>query len=202
MAHLILIRHSLPEFLPHVPAAEWHLSQEGHLRCIPLAIQLAHFQTEAMWCSQEPKALETGQILAARQNIACETLPGFEEHHRRTFHYPGLEDFETVLSHFFSQPQELIFGEETAEQALIRFSTATAGLVSSYAGRNLQVVTHGTVMTLFIAHHCGVEPLAFWKSLDMPSFVVLSLPNYRLISTMKAIPHNGSWGQNNHKQQR
>ena len=64
MSHLILVRHSAPEIVPQVPARAWHLSAVGRARCVPLAAALAPYQPRAIITSVEPKAVETGQIVA------------------------------------------------------------------------------------------------------------------------------------------
>jgi broad specificity phosphatase PhoE len=62
------------------------------------------------------------------------------------------------------------------------------------AGRpegDLVVVSHGTVVALFVAAATGVEPYAFWNRLGLPSFVVLSLPGLEIARVQWAIESNG-----------
>src|SRR5437764_1217197 len=42
------------------------------------------------------------------------------------------------------------------------------------------VVTHGTVLALFVARHSKENPFQLWRRMGLPSFVVMSLPEYRL----------------------
>lgn len=51
----------------------------------------------------------------------------------------------------------------------------------------LAIISHGTVMTLFIARDTGLAPLTFWKSLGLPAFVVLSLPELRVVEVVAEI---------------
>ncbi len=41
-------------------------------------------------------------------------------------------------------------------------------------------MSHATVMSLFVAHHNNIDVYTFRKRLDIPSLVVLSLPNFEL----------------------
>ena len=49
------------------------------------------------------------------------------------------------------------------------------------------MVTHGTVMTLYVASVAGVQPMRFWHRLGLPSFVVLTLPDMHILSTVKTL---------------
>ena len=60
----------------------------------------------------------------------------------------------------------------------IRFAEAVAGLVARHDG-DIVIVTHGTVMALFIASHTGQDAFELWKQQDMPCATVLTLPDDR-----------------------
>ncbi len=93
------------------------------------------------------------------------------------------EAWEATPIDFFSRPTELVFGEESAHQALQRFSRAIEKIVTSNPDGNLAIATHGTVMTLWVAaHNPQIDALAFWRALKLPDLVILTLPEFRLIS--------------------
>ncbi len=178
---LILVRHSLPEFVTGVPASQWRLSDEGRRRCQPLARRLAAYKPTAVISSEEPKAIETGQICARVLRLPFKTAPGLHEHQRGVVHDMGSrEEFEAQVGRVFEQPDRLVFGSETGDQAHARFSSAIAHVMTQYPSGRLAIVSHGTVVTLFIARATGLDPLAFWQSLGLPAFAVLSLPELEL----------------------
>jgi len=187
MNKLILVKHSLPEILPEIPASEWHLSVEGRRRCQVLGDELAKHAPDLIFSSPEPKAQETGQIVAQQLVKPLFIIPGLHEHERKTVRFTNEEQFEASVNEFFEQPDALVFGEETAAQALNRFSSAVDQLISQNRDQNLVVVSHGTVIALFVANNCGIEPFPFWSRLDLPSFVVLSLPNLVVLSTTQTL---------------
>ncbi len=86
--------------------------------------------------SDEPKAQQTAQPLADRLGITVEIMPGLHEHERRTVDYLDDEAFQATMARFFAEPDTLVFGEETANQALARFTAAVEG----YAGALSRVV--------------------------------------------------------------
>ena len=181
----ILVKHSLPEIIPSIPGNEWRLSAEGRQRCLPLAAKLAPYQPDVIVSSQETKAWQTGQIIADTLVLPLETVDGLHEHERRTEPFGDQAQFEASIAALFERPNELVYGEETAAQALDRFSRAVTALVERHDNRNLVVVAHGTVITLLVAQNNPIAPFPFWKRLRLPSFVVLSLPELALLSVVE-----------------
>ncbi len=191
---LILGKHSLPEIEPDVPANKWRLGDEGRNRCMALADRLAPYHPSAVVTSQEPKAVETGAMLALRLNLPVRSAPGLHEHDRRDVGF--LEDaaFAKRVAHFFARRNELVFGWETGNQAQQRFTGAINQVLSDRSDGNPVIVPHGTVISLFVAAHADVEPFDLWQRLGLPSFVVLRLPHYRLVAAVERLdfrPHRG-----------
>lgn len=187
MPKLILVRHSLPEIIPILPANQWRLSEAGRLRCRFLAKRLATHHPDVIVASIEPKAVETARIVADLLGKPFETAEGLHEHDRSNVGLLGEERFEEAVAGFFKKPQRLVLGRETADQAHQRFTKAIAGVIERYPNDNVAVITHGTVMTLFVARAAGLEPFPFWKRLGLPSFVVLSLPGFGLLRVVENV---------------
>ena len=115
-------------------------------------------------CSNEPKAIETAQILAHALKAPLRVADGLEEHHRSSVPYfPTQDEFERAIQQFFHNPQQHVLGEETAQQALRRFTAAINRIIATDTADTAIVVTHGTVMTLYMASVSGVEPMCFWR---------------------------------------
>src|ERR1051325_8791308 len=64
MPTLILIKHARPDVMPAVPSRDWTLSDEGRDSCKALAARLAAKPPDLFVTSDEPKAIETGSIVA------------------------------------------------------------------------------------------------------------------------------------------
>ncbi len=79
-----------------------------------------------------------------------------------------------------------MLGSETAEQARDRMSAAIDDIVES-GQRDSIVVTHGTVMTLYVAGVASVNPMRFWRRLGLPSYVVLGLPDNDILQTVETL---------------
>ena len=158
---LILIRHSHPKIDPNIPSNEWHLSKKGRSLCKRLAERLAPYKADVLISSHEPKALETAQIISTKLNIPCEAADGLHEHQRKYVPFTNQKHFETKVASFFDQPDLVIFGEESADQAYQRFSTALINLIKKYPYQTLMVVSHGTVISLWVARKIGLPPYPF-----------------------------------------
>ena len=104
MSFLILVKHSLPVIDPKVPAAYWELSDKGRQRCIPLAAALAVYHPGRVFTSREPKAIETGQIVASRLNLPCTPVGDLHEHRRLMLPFASRPEFEAGIAQFFAEP--------------------------------------------------------------------------------------------------
>lgn len=180
MPALILIKHSLPTIEPNQPAPEWHLSPEGERRCIPLAERLEGFNLQRLFSSTEAKAVETAAILSDQLQVPTRQIPDLHEHLRYRVSFGTPESFRANVARFFEQPDQLVFGEETADQAHQRFAITVQNLISKFPQDNLGIVAHGTVISLFVARANGLDPLELWQRLGLPSFVALSSQDLKI----------------------
>lgn len=189
MSQLMLIKHSLPEINPAMPAHLWQLSFEGHLRCKPLAEKLAAYAPDIIITSTEIKAIQTALRVAENLNLPYKIVDNLHEHDRRNATFGDQEQFEAQVADFFTRPGELVFGLETADAAYLRFAQAVDEVIRHHVDSNVAIVAHGTVITLFVQRRAQLPaaPFLFWKKLALPSFVVLSLPEFRLLDIVETV---------------
>jgi broad specificity phosphatase PhoE len=113
---------------------------------------------------------------------------GLHEHDRTHVGYLTREQFDQAVAAFFAHPDELYFGHETAHQAGARFQTGIDQMLHDIPAGNISVITHGTVLTLFVAQHTRLPAWPLWQRLGLPSFVVLTLPTFGLVEIVEDIP--------------
>jgi len=181
---LILIRHSLPEFVKGVPAHAWELSDEGRARVGKLAGRLRQFQLEVIGSSVEPKARETAEILCKTLGMDIVVMDGLHEHERDGVSLVSKDEFQSLVRDLFEKPDELVFGNETAAQALERFKGSVELLMNLYNDRHMAIVAHGTMISLFTAWLTGVDGYLFWKDLGLPAFIVLDMKKKKLLEAI------------------
>jgi broad specificity phosphatase PhoE len=169
MTRLALVVHSEVDVDAAVPPKQWRLNDRGRELCEPLAEALEMHRLNILLSSDEPKAVETATLVATRLGIETEVARGLDEH-RRPFVPAG---FEAAMGHFFAQPDERVFGEESAAEARDRFRAAVDAALQQHAVDSAGIVAHATVISLYAAPFFHVGPAALWQRLDHPSFVVV-----------------------------
>ena len=168
-ASLILVRHGRPAIDPDTPPTTWPLCPEGRAAVEALAGRIAAYRPSAVAASPEPKARETADIIAARLGLAVDVDPGLHEHKRRHLSLGTEAEFREKISRIFAAPGEAVGGIETADEACERL----AGALAQHKGRPLVAVTHGTVMSLYLAKLLDCDAHDLWRSLHMPDAFVL-----------------------------
>src|SRR3954452_16820325 len=82
MRKLLLIKHASPLVFPDTPPEQWKLSDKGRESCGTLAEAVRPHDLGVIVSSEEPKALETAQVVGEKLNVAVESAPGLHEHDR------------------------------------------------------------------------------------------------------------------------
>ncbi len=185
---LVLVKHSEPVLEPGVAPNRWRLSGRGRRGSVLLGEYLARYRPGVVVCSEEPKAVETARLAAVRLGVDHLTFHGLHEHDRTGAPFLGDEGFERAARTFFERPNELLWGNETAEQALGRFDGAVRVVLDSREEEEaVAVVTHGTVISLFVARYNDAEPYELWQKLGLPSFCALSVPGFGVLGIASSI---------------
>ncbi|HEV2293427.1 MAG TPA: histidine phosphatase family protein [Tepidisphaeraceae bacterium] len=181
MAKLILIKHAPPQVDAGVPSHEWRLSPAGRDKATALAERLRAHAPTIVFTSNEPKAIETAQIVADALAVRHEISPGLHEHDRSNVPQMPTREFISSVALFFKCPNELVLGRETAAQARQRVTGAIDWIVTQNGARDIAIVTHGTVLALYAAPLVKADPFILWRQLGLPSFLILQTPEMRVI---------------------
>ncbi len=185
MPYLILVRHSSSQQDASRPSEEWGLSFEGRTRCLTLSARLRAYQPQVLKTSPESKALETAQIVGESLGLFPQVAEGLREHQRRNEpFYPDVSVFYEKIRQLFAYPEQLIFGEETALETYQRVGGALEQIVNAYPEQNILAVTHGTAMSIVLAGLYQVDGFDIWQSWGMPAYVVMDVPEYRLVNVV------------------
>jgi broad specificity phosphatase PhoE len=180
MSKLILIKHATPLKDVTRPSHEWRLSDRGREDARTLADRLREQRIDVVVTSTEPKARETGEIVAKTLEVPCETADRLHEHDRSNVPVIPTREFISMMALFFKEPQRLVLGKETADTARDRFDRAVDAVMRAHEVKNVAIVTHGTVIALFLAEHVDEDPFDLWRRLQLPSFVTLDWPDQRV----------------------
>src|SRR3954466_7904307 len=170
MRHLILVKHARPQVDPAVSSEEWTLGAEGREGAGRLAERLRSFDFARLFCSSEPKAAETAKVIGRALERPVEEARDLFEHDRRDVPHMKTREFISLVALLFKEPDRLVLGNETADEAYERFADAVDRLIENEQG-DVAVVTHGTVISLFAQRRAKQEPFALWRRMGLPSFI-------------------------------
>lgn len=191
-ADLVLVRHARPLLRHGEAAARWRIDPAAIVEVEALAHGLTAAlprlgdptESIAIVASHEPKAAATARELARVWGRRSTQASGLEEHHRGPL--PIVDDvtWRTTVARLFDHRETLVFGEETAVEAERRFVGAVAEVLAGASGRGERlsvIVSHATVMTLYLADANGLDSLALWGSLGLPEALLVRSSDRRLL---------------------
>jgi broad specificity phosphatase PhoE len=148
---VILVRHAKSVVDPTTPPAEWALADGAREAAAALG---RHLHGTRVIASTEAKAIATGEALGLGPVVTSADLCEVAR--------PWYDDADALTrdaQRWFGGDD--VDGWETFADAVARFGRALDG--------QSVVVTHGTVMTAWIAAQELVkDPFAFWRDLRMP----------------------------------
>jgi broad specificity phosphatase PhoE len=172
---------------PAVAPRHWRLGLEGEHQSRRLAGRLSAYAPLRLVASPEPKALMTGQLVAAELGLDVSAAAGLEEFDRPPLPLMPKAEHERIVAPIFGDLYRRVLGAESGRDALTRFSAAVDTELAQTDAANLVAITHGTVISLFVAAHNDIDGFELWKQLACPSFVVLDVPSFSLREIVSAV---------------
>jgi broad specificity phosphatase PhoE len=167
---LHLVRHGRPAMVPGVPAAEWDLDPAAYDDVWALRASGRLPGRAAWFCSGEPKAIQTAQLLAdARVGV----LPDLGEHVRSG---EWIDDFAGTVRRAFEHPDEpAADGWEPLSACRERVVPAVRRVLEVHGDEDVVLVGHGTAWTLVVADLTGrPADLDRWSALAMPDLLTVN----------------------------
>ncbi len=166
---LYLVRHGRPAMVPGVPAAEWELDPASYDDVWALRSSGRLPRRAAWFCSAEPKAMQTAQLLT---DAEVGVLPDLGEHVRSG---EWIDDFAGTVRRAFARPGEpAADGWEPLDACRARVVPAVRRILEVHGGDDVVLVGHGTAWTLVVAELTGQPPdLERWSALAMPDLMTV-----------------------------
>lgn len=146
---------------PQTPVPDWSLSLEGRARVMALAESGVLIATEAIYTSDETKALETAGILAESCFARVNIRPAMGENDRSATGFLPEPAFEVHADAFFANPGQSVNGWESAESAQARIVAAFHAALAETPTGGMLFVGHGAVGTLLYCALAGL-PIDRW----------------------------------------
>jgi broad specificity phosphatase PhoE len=142
---------------------------------------------DLIFSSPEPKALQTAKPAARRWDIPLKIVNCLHELHRPQASL--IPDYEDIIGRVFADPEASIAGLEPASRAAERVTGCLHRLASTHPDRNLAVVSHGLVLTLFLAQLKNRWPtVTEWRAVPFGGIAVVNTDPWHLIEGWLSIP--------------
>jgi broad specificity phosphatase PhoE len=181
MKYLLLTRHSNPIINQTEEPISWSLSTIGKENAKIIADKINLYKPDIIISSIELKAIETAKIFANKMNIKHKVMNDLHEQRRGIMRYLSNEEFMHNISKLFENPNKRIFGEESANQANKRFTSAMRSIEMEYPDKTICIVSHGVVISLYASQYYYKEPYQIWQKLATPSCIVFSRKPNKII---------------------
>jgi broad specificity phosphatase PhoE len=162
----LYITHPQVKIDPSVPVPKWVLSETGEARVRTAARSKWAKQLRRVVSSDEIKAIQTAEILAAAAEVTIEIGHGMHENDRSATGFLPPAEFDKAADWFFAHPEESFRGWERAIDAQARIVSAVETILDDHDPTvPIAFVGHGGVGTLLKCHLTG-DPIS--RSKDQP----------------------------------
>lgn len=165
---LYFLRHAETKVDLSTPVREWHITEEGARLTKELAMSEQLSVIDGIIHSSEEKAKQTAEIFAEDLEVQMYQLSGLDELARE--HQGVLTDVEyrNRVRRTLSDPEGNVPGWESGASALQRFEDAVRKVDIMFHRKDVLIVSHGIVLTLYFCKLRSFEAIAFerWSQLE------------------------------------
>ena len=175
---LYLIRHSTVAPNPRLPGPRWRLSPEGRDAADGLAREPFWKELRGIHTSVELKAVATAQRIAAPNELPIRFEHDLREVEGRDWVGEGYADL--VRDYLAGKPPD---GWKPPDAAQARVRACIDGIVGRHTDLSVGIVSHGIVLTLYLAKTLRLDADAafdLWRSIRFPDVAVLDPGRTRL----------------------
>ncbi|MEJ7567174.1 MAG: histidine phosphatase family protein [Gaiellaceae bacterium] len=172
MRRLVLVRHARVRLDAEVPPRLWQLTDEGRADAEKLARLPVFTDAEAVVTSPEPKARATAESIARVAGVELCVEADLREAERGTSPVDDRDGFVQRVDAWLGGTPIPDWEERDAARARI---VACIGRLLAKSGGDLVLVSHGTVLSLYLAWLRGQErvDLAEWRAIPLPAVAVV-----------------------------
>jgi broad specificity phosphatase PhoE len=149
---VLFVTHADVEIDPTIPVPDWRLSPLGRARHRIFSESPAPAGVIAIYSSDERKARDGAEILAAGTGAPHRIVRALRENDRSATGYLPRPEFEAMADRFFANPSESVAGWERAIDAQARIVAAIDTIIATEHGQgDIAIVAHGGVGALLLA---------------------------------------------------
>ena len=169
---LCLVRHASVDVRPEQPGPQWHLSAQGRAEAEALAADPFWQDLRVLFTSPEPKAVGTAQRIAAPHGLPIGIAPDLREVEGRA--WTGPDAYQEQVQRYLRG--EAIDSWEPKDRAQRRVRACIDGILADDSSSRVAVVSHGLILTLYLADLLKLEGAAayeLWSAIRFPDVAVV-----------------------------
>lgn len=180
---LTFIRHSKTKIDPTIPITCWGLSDEGIVLAKKLSTHEVVKQLDVLYASFQTKALETAIILAKPNAIPIKANDNLTEATSFTKIFEAdYEKYKQSIEDYYLGKIDRINGGETQQEALARFTKTLESIVAIEKVKNIGIISHGNILTLFSAQFKDIDCYAFHSVIKQPDVAIFDWENKKFLN--------------------
>jgi len=165
---VILLRHAETSINPSLPAHEWSITADGIRKTRELAKSDIFTKIDGIVHSSERKARQTADTFAEALRVDLYELPEFDELRRPAGMPLSNREYRLLVREALTNLGRGPSGWESGAQALKRFSEAMKRINIMFYDKNILVVSHGIILTLYFSQLRNLQSIAFERWTQMP----------------------------------
>ncbi|MFW9963524.1 MAG: histidine phosphatase family protein [Candidatus Sifarchaeia archaeon] len=165
---LYFLRHAETRVDLSVPAHEWSITDVGKLLTKELAKSQQLSAIDGIIHSSELKARQTAEIFAEGLDVQMYQISGFDELKREHEGKLTEEEYRDRVKRTLTNLDESVIGWESGADALKRFEDSVRKIDIMFHQKNILIVTHGIVLSLYFSKLRKFLSIAFerWSQLE------------------------------------
>jgi broad specificity phosphatase PhoE len=162
---LYFLRHAEAAIDPSVPIAEWSVTSAGLQQTHELATSEVFEKIEGIVHSSEKKARQTADVFAKYLDVELYELTEFDELQQGVL---ASQEYRVRVRATLTDWDRGVPGWESGSEALRRFSEGVKRINIMFYSRNILVVTHGLILTLYFCELRNLQSIAYERWTQLP----------------------------------
>jgi len=164
---LYFLRHAETKVNLSKPARDWPITKVGASLAKELAASEKFSEIDGIIHSSEGKAKQTAEAFAEGLEVQMYQLSGLDELARNHEGKLNDEEYRERVHTTLRDPEKIVPGWESGASALKRFEDAVRKVDIMFHRKNVLIVTHGLVLTLYFCKLKNFESIAYerWTQL-------------------------------------
>jgi broad specificity phosphatase PhoE len=158
---LYFLRHAETKVNLSKPARDWPITKKGAALARELAKSERFSEINGIIHSSETKAKQTAEAFAEGLDVQMYQLSGLDELARNHEGKLNDEEYRERVHRTLREPEKSVPGWESGTSALKRFEDAVRKVDIMFHQKNVLIVSHGIIMTLYFCKLKGFEAIAY-----------------------------------------